>query len=47
MIRLTDTVEIQAQTEETGDYFLWLKHQASQGVLSAQVRNNSYTECTV
>lgn len=37
MIRLTDTHEVQAQTEETGDYFLWLKHQASQGVLSAQV----------
>lgn len=36
LVRLTDTAEVAAQTEETGDYFLWVKHQAAQGVLHAQ-----------
>lgn len=38
LVRLTNEVQINAQTEETGDLFMWLKHQASQGVLNAQVR---------
>jgi len=38
LVRLTSEVQISSQTEETGDLFVWLKHQASQGVLNAQVR---------
>ncbi|XP_050415891.1 protein sel-1 homolog 3 [Patella vulgata] len=35
-VRLTDEATLQKQTDEEGDVFLWLKHQAQSGVLSAQ-----------
>ncbi|ESO89489.1 hypothetical protein LOTGIDRAFT_165081 [Lottia gigantea] len=35
-VRLTDEAKLQQQTDEEGDIFLWLKHQAQAGVLSAQ-----------
>ncbi|XP_052265237.1 protein sel-1 homolog 3-like isoform X2 [Dreissena polymorpha] len=37
-IRLTDELAINEQTDENGDIFHWLSHQAKQGVLSAQNR---------
>ncbi|GAB1598661.1 protein sel-1 homolog 3-like [Argonauta hians] len=36
-IRLTDEDLVKEQTDENGDIFNWLKHQAKQGVLSAQL----------
>ena len=36
-VRLTDENHLLEQTDENGDVFLWLKHQAQQGVVSAQV----------
>ena len=36
-VRLTDDGALREQTEENGDLFLWLRHQATQGVVSAQV----------
>ena len=36
-VRLTDEAQLEQQTDEKGDLFLWFKHQASQGVVSAQV----------
>lgn len=38
MIRLIDETAMGQQTDESGDLFLWLKHQAQQGVTSAQVQ---------
>lgn len=35
-IRLTDDKVLKEVTDEEGDIFMWLKHQAKQGVLSAQ-----------
>ncbi|XP_012944869.1 protein sel-1 homolog 3 [Aplysia californica] len=35
-IRLIDEARIDAQTSEVGDLFLWLKHQAQNGVATAQ-----------
>ena len=32
-----DEQTLDQQTDETGDVFMWLKHQAQQGVTSAQV----------
>lgn len=37
-IRLTDEEQVKQQTDEDGDIFHWLKHQAQKGVFSAQVR---------
>lgn len=37
MVRLIDEVAMEQQTDENGDLFLWLKHQAQKGVQSAQV----------
>ena len=36
-VRLKDEAALRQQTDETGDLFRWLTHQAGQGVLSAQV----------
>ena len=36
-IRLTDDKAVELFTEEDGDLFQWFKHQAAQGVVSAQV----------
>ena len=33
-----DEKTLDQQTDESGDLFMWLKHQAQQGVASAQVR---------
>nr|KAG5708704.1 hypothetical protein BaRGS_034921 [Batillaria attramentaria] len=38
MVRLIDEATMEQQTDESGDLFLWLKHQAQQGVTSAQVQ---------
>ncbi|XP_033729208.1 protein sel-1 homolog 3-like, partial [Pecten maximus] len=35
-VRLTDEEQLREQTDEDGDVFQWLKHQASNGVFSAQ-----------
>ncbi|XP_064651624.1 protein sel-1 homolog 3-like [Lineus longissimus] len=35
-IRLTDAAALDIQTDEDGDVFQWVKHQAHQGVLTAQ-----------
>ncbi|CAH1796540.1 unnamed protein product [Owenia fusiformis] len=35
-IRLTDEAQLDQQTDEKGDLFLWIKHQAQQGVFNAQ-----------
>ncbi|XP_069115229.1 protein sel-1 homolog 3-like [Argopecten irradians] len=35
-VRLTNEEQLREQTDEDGDVFQWLKHQASNGVLSAQ-----------
>ncbi|OWF53033.1 protein sel-1 homolog 3-like [Mizuhopecten yessoensis] len=35
-VRLTDEDQLREQTDEDGDVFQWLKHQASNGVFSAQ-----------
>jgi len=37
MVRLTNDNALREHTDERGDLFLWLKHQASQGVVGAQV----------
>ena len=37
LVRLTDEAQMREQTDEEGDLFMWFKHQASNGVLSAQV----------
>ena len=36
-VRLTDERSLQKQTDEDGDLFNWMKHQAHQGVKGAQV----------
>ncbi|CAI9722675.1 protein sel-1 homolog 3-like [Octopus vulgaris] len=36
-VRLNDDIMVKEQTDENGDIFNWLKHQAKQGVLSAQL----------
>uniref|UniRef100_A0ABM0M328 Protein sel-1 homolog 3-like n=1 Tax=Saccoglossus kowalevskii TaxID=10224 RepID=A0ABM0M328_SACKO len=36
-VRLTDSKVLETQRGETGDYFLWLKHQAKKGVSDAQI----------
>ena len=36
-VRLMDEKALDQQTDEQGDLFMWLKHQAQQGVTSAQV----------
>ena len=36
-VRLTDEAALDDQTPEDGDLFQWFKHQAAQGVVSAQV----------
>ena len=36
-VRLTDEAAIKEQTDEEGDIFNWITHQAKQGVLTAQV----------
>jgi len=41
-VRLTDEVQLKEQTDEEGDVFQWLKHQAGKGVLSAQVNLSCY-----
>ena len=38
-MRLTDELALKEQTDEEGDLFNWIKHQAKQGVLSAQVNH--------
>jgi len=38
MIRLTNENALREHTDEHGDLFLWFKHQASQGIVGAQVR---------
>ena len=38
MVRLTNDNALREHTDEHGDLFLWFKHQASQGVVGAQVR---------
>ncbi|XP_025101243.1 protein sel-1 homolog 3-like isoform X1 [Pomacea canaliculata] len=38
MVRLIDEVAMEQQTDENGDLFLWLKHQAQKGVQSAQLQ---------
>ena len=38
-VRLTDELALKEQTDEEGDLFNWIKHQAQQGVLSAQVKD--------
>ncbi|XP_064599462.1 protein sel-1 homolog 3-like [Liolophura sinensis] len=35
-VRLTDELQMKEQTDEEGDIFMWMKHQAKQGVLGAQ-----------
>ena len=42
-VRLTDEDTINEQTDEDGDLFLWFQHQAAQGVVRAQVRNDMST----
>ncbi|XP_067676665.1 protein sel-1 homolog 3-like [Haliotis asinina] len=37
-VRLTDEAALKEQTDENGDIFMWLKHQAQAGVASAQIR---------
>lgn len=37
LVRLTDEAAMKSQTEEDGDIFQWMKHQAETGVQSAQV----------
>ncbi|XP_048254437.1 protein sel-1 homolog 3-like [Haliotis rufescens] len=37
-VRLTDEMALKEQTDEDGDIFMWLKHQAQAGVASAQIR---------
>jgi len=37
MVRLTNDNALREHTDEHGDLFLWFKHQASQGVVGAQV----------
>lgn len=36
-VRLTDEEMVNAQTAEDGEVYRWLKYQAGQGVISAQV----------
>ena len=40
-VRLTDEAALDDQTTEDGDLFQWFKHQAAQGVVSAQVCNQT------
>ena len=40
MVRLTNEYQMNEQTDEDGHLFLWFKHQATQGVLDAQVGYN-------
>jgi len=37
MVRLTNENAVREHTDEDGDLFLWFKHQASQGIVGAQV----------
>jgi len=37
MVRLTNENAVREHTQEDGDLFLWFKHQASQGIVGAQV----------
>jgi len=37
MVRLTNDNAVREHTDEDGDLFLWFKHQASQGIVGAQV----------
>ncbi len=41
-VRLTDERTLRAQTDEDGDLFNWLKHQAQKGTLSAKVSANQF-----
>jgi len=36
-IRLNNEKALREHTDEHGDLFLWFKHQASQGIVGAQV----------
>ncbi|PIK61060.1 hypothetical protein BSL78_01984 [Apostichopus japonicus] len=38
MVRLTDTAQLQYHSGEKGDYFQWMKFQASKGMTDAQAR---------
>ena len=42
MVRLTNENAVREHTDEDGDLFLWFKHQASQGIVGAQVIHLSY-----
>jgi len=39
MVRLNNENALREHTDEEGDLFLWFKHQASLGVVGAQVCN--------
>jgi len=45
MVRLTNENALREHTDEDGDLFLWFKHQASQGIVGAQVTYQSCFLC--